>query len=57
MPTRPPFAGDPCSLICPFCGMPVTVGLAKTDESGKAIHEDCYVLKTILTRSKSKGVA
>jgi hypothetical protein len=37
--------------------MPVKIELAKTDENGKAIHEDSYVLNTIVTRAKSKGVA
>jgi hypothetical protein len=30
-------------LICAICGKPVAVETSKTDDDGKAIHEDCYV--------------
>lgn len=29
--------------FCPICDKPVPLESAKTDEDGKAIHEDCYV--------------
>ena len=32
-------------LLCPLCNKPVSVESAKTDERGRAIHEDCYVLE------------
>ncbi len=35
-------------LFCPICGRVVKIEAAKTDEYGKAIHEDCYVLKVQL---------
>jgi hypothetical protein len=35
-----PFAPD--SPICPRCLEPVSLEDAKTDEEGRAIHEDCY---------------
>jgi hypothetical protein len=28
---------------CRICNKPVELETAKTDESGKAVHEDCYV--------------
>jgi hypothetical protein len=28
---------------CSICNEPVEVETAKTDENGKAVHEDCYV--------------
>jgi hypothetical protein len=31
-------------LLCPVCNKPVSLESAKTDEHGRAIHEDCYVL-------------
>ena len=31
--------------MCCVCNAPVELTTAKTDERGKAIHEDCYVLK------------
>jgi hypothetical protein len=27
---------------CAICGTPVDIKSAKTDEKGKAVHEDCY---------------
>jgi hypothetical protein len=36
----------PCSL----CNDPVDLRTAKTDEYGKAIHEDCYVLRMRMKR-------
>jgi hypothetical protein len=31
--------------ICPICRKPVLLNIAKTDEDGNAIHEDCYLVK------------
>jgi hypothetical protein len=28
---------------CSICNEPVEIKTAKTDEDGKAVHEDCYV--------------
>src|SRR5256885_16813233 len=36
---------------CPICALPVTLETANTDENGRAIHEDCYVLKLALRRA------
>ncbi len=30
---------------CPICRQPVSLERCKTDENGRAIHEDCYVRK------------
>ena len=30
---------------CPICDKDVPLEVAKTHEEGKAIHEDCYILK------------
>jgi hypothetical protein len=32
---------------CSICGWSVTLELSKTDESGKAVHEPCYVRRTL----------
>jgi hypothetical protein len=32
---------------CSICGWNVTVELSKTDERGKAVHECCYVRRTL----------
>jgi hypothetical protein len=35
-------------FICYICNKPVRLEQSKTDESGRAIHEECYVLATLL---------
>jgi len=32
---------------CSICGWNVTLELSKTDEGGKAVHECCYVRRTL----------
>jgi hypothetical protein len=32
-------------LNCSICNEPVTLETTKTDEAGKAVHEECYVLR------------
>jgi len=32
---------------CSICGWSVTLELSKTDEGGKAVHEFCYVRRTL----------
>lgn len=29
--------------ICSICKQPIRLETAKTDENGKAVHEDCYL--------------
>ncbi len=38
-----------------LCHNPVPLDTSKTDENGKAIHEECYVLKLRLKRATSKS--
>ena len=42
---------------CSICNEPVEIKSAKTDENGKAVHEDCYVrvmrLKSITPPSQA----
>ena len=42
-------------LLCRICGKPVAVETSKTDGGGKAIHEDCYVLKLKLEQASRDG--
>jgi hypothetical protein len=44
-------AGD-STRICWMCGKPVSLETCKTDQHGKAVHEQCYVAKV-----KADGVA
>jgi len=30
--------------MCDLCGQPVDLRTAKTDEDGKAVHDECYLL-------------
>ena len=43
MPTFLRFIRKPRLPNCSICNEPVEVETAKTDENGKAVHEDCYV--------------
>lgn len=38
----------PSGPSCPICALPVELETAKTDDDGKAIHEQCYV--SVLSR-------
>lgn len=33
---------NPSSVLCQICGKSIPIATAKTDEDGKAIHEECY---------------
>jgi hypothetical protein len=33
---------------CSICNKPVDLKTCKTDEGGRAVHEDCYVLREVL---------
>jgi hypothetical protein len=35
------------STVCRLCTIPMPLETSKTDEHGKAVHEECYVRKTI----------
>lgn len=39
--------------VCPICQRPVELESAKTDENGKAIHEDCYVSEVSRTATST----
>lgn len=30
--------------FCPICNKPVPLEIANTDEHGRAVHEECYLL-------------
>jgi hypothetical protein len=34
-------------IVCCICSGPIPLETSKTDERGKAVHEECYVRKTI----------
>ena len=38
----------PPQPLCPICNLTVSLERAKTDEHGRAIHEECYLLKVKL---------
>ena len=39
---------------CSLCGHPVPLDTSKTDEKGKAVHDECYLLKMRLKRATGK---
>jgi hypothetical protein len=38
-------------LNCAICNKPVDLKTTKTNEAGKAVHEECYVLREVLKRA------
>ena len=40
------YASQP-GIVCCICAGPIALETSKTDERGKAVHEECYVRKTI----------
>jgi hypothetical protein len=43
---------NPVSYLptCHICNKPIKLEMAKTDESGRAVHEGCYLLKVMVKR-------
>jgi hypothetical protein len=39
------------NLTCSICDQTVPLEIAKTEEHGLAVHEECYVLKLSMERS------
>ena len=46
MTSSPNFAAR-CSVLCSICARHVDLESSKTDERGKAVHENCYVRSAI----------
>lgn len=42
---------SPLEIKCAICGKPVDLQTAKTNEIGKAVHDECYVLREALKRA------
>jgi hypothetical protein len=38
---------------CSICNEPVELETGKTDEDGKAVHEDCYVLRMMRVKERT----
>jgi hypothetical protein len=36
------------TTCCSICGNPVSLEASKTDEQGMAVHEECYVGRTVV---------
>jgi hypothetical protein len=49
------FKGKSPPLLCRICGKPLAVETCKTDDGGKAVHEECYVLKLKLEQASEDG--
>jgi len=43
--------------VCYICNKPVNLEQSKTDENGRAIHEECYVAATLLRTGSHPAVA
>lgn len=53
--TGPQLVGDDTRLArCYLCDKPVPLEASKTDENGKAVHEECYLLKIRLREASTQ---
>jgi hypothetical protein len=43
--------------ICSLCNEPVELETSKTDENGRAVHEECYTLKMQSERTEHIGIS
>jgi hypothetical protein len=43
-------------IVCCICAGPVPLETSKTDERGRAVHEDCYVRKAISSFRAARAV-
>ena len=43
------------SVLCSICAKRINLESSKTDECGKAVHENCYVRRTIGAFRMAKG--
>ena len=46
-----PSSSAPGFIVCSLCRKPVPLESSKTDENGKAVHEECYMLMLRLKAS------
>jgi hypothetical protein len=37
--------------LCPICNKPIALETSKTDENGRAVHEDCYIKRLLASQS------
>jgi hypothetical protein len=51
------FGGQAGVARCSICELPVSLEAAKTDEYGRAIHEECYARKMGLKAATSPSAA
>jgi hypothetical protein len=47
---------SPQGIVCCICAGPIPLEASNTDERGKAVHEECYVRKTISRFSTASAV-
>jgi hypothetical protein len=41
---------------CTLCNKPVQLETCNTDESGKAIHEECYIRKVVRLKQTNRAI-
>jgi hypothetical protein len=46
----------PPRIPCHICHYPVELEIAKTNEDGEAVHEECYVFETLAKKSSRQPV-
>jgi hypothetical protein len=44
------------AIVCSICAGPIPLEASRTDEHGKAVHEECYVRETISRFNAARSV-
>jgi hypothetical protein len=47
---------DRDTTMCFICGKTILLEIAKTNECGRAVHEECYVLRMKLEKATTAGL-
>jgi len=58
IPHKPPTVPAPDHRwTCWICGRGVSLEISKTDEHGKAVHEECYVVRVALEKASAQPLS
>jgi hypothetical protein len=53
---NPSHASTRWAPTCVLCNEPIELETSNTDESGKAIHEECYIRKVIRLKRPNQAI-
>lgn len=54
--SRSPFFASAVNTCCSICGNSVCLETSNTDERGSAVHEECYVARTVALYARQQAL-